>query len=167
MASAVAPVPVAGREGLGQNEPAAATSQNVPAATDPTPDPLLAHRQFVASNKQKWLRLTWGVVLALVLLAAAGLLVFSSLQSPFASSDAAENTPAPANAANAKQNPHAPADGLAGPAIAPEPAQQSADARKSTAASVIENRITESAAPANTRCSEAAQALALCDANAN
>lgn len=171
------------------NSANAAASQSAPAAAGPTPDTLMAHRQFVVSNEQKWLRLAWGAVLLLVLLAAAGLLIYSLQPPPSTSSDAAKDA-----------NNHESANGGSMPA--PEPAQQSADTRTSTETNVIENSVTqpaaqqdsirtvppapvtpvipvipapvtpesqqqESAAPVNAPCSEAARALALCDENAN
>ncbi len=174
------------------NSAYAAASQSAPAAAGPTPDTLMAHRQFVVSNEQKWLRLAWGAVLLLILLAATGLLIYSLQPPPSTSSDAAKDA-----------NNYESANDGAMPA--PEPAQQSADTRTSTETTVIENSVTqpaaqqdsirtvppapvtpvipvipvipapvtpesqqqESAAPVNVPCSEAARALALCDENAN
>jgi hypothetical protein len=170
-----------------KNPPAAATSP-------PTPDMMMANRQFGTVDEQKRLRWTWGLILLLFLLATTGLLIFSLFQSPSASSDAAKNTGKSANsvpvlapAADAKQKAHAPDEGLALATPAPEPVQQSADTRTPTDANVIEDRIAppaakqdrirtvpeiplapapqqrESAAVSNARCSDAQQALALCN----
>lgn len=128
-------------------------------ASPPAPDMMMANRQFDTVDEQKWLRWRWGLALLLFLLAATGLLFFSLLQSPSASSDAAKNTnkkgsansvsmPAPVVVANAKQKAQiiAPDEGSSTPVIAPKPTQQSADTRTSTGANVIENRIAQPAA---------------------
>lgn len=142
------------------------------AASPPAPD-LMTDRRFDASDEQKWLRRIWGLSLLLVLLAATGLLVFSLIQSPSATSNMVKNSskgningmlmPAPAVIAAGKPEAHAPNVGLATPATAAEPAKHSAST--STDANMIENGIAQPAAVANTQCSGARQALALCDTN--
>jgi len=149
---------------LPENPPAAA-------ASPPAPDPLTG-RRFGTSDEQKWLRRIWGLSLLLVLLAATGLLVFSLIQPPSATSDMVKNfskgningmpMPAAAGSTGGKPEAHAPDAGLATPATVAEPAKHSAS---TSDANMIENGIAQPAAVANTQCSGARQALALCDTN--
>jgi hypothetical protein len=137
------------------------------AASPPAPEMMMANRRFDTFDEQKWLRRTWGLLLLLVLLAATGLLAFSLIQSPSATSDMVKNStkgningmPMPASAviADEKQEAHTPDGGRAAPATAPEPAKQSAGT------STDANMIAQPAAVANAQCSGARQALALCE----
>lgn len=145
------------------------------AASPPAPDMMMANRRFDTFDEQKWLRRIWGLLLLLVLLAATGLLAFSLIQSPSATSDMVKNSskgningmpmPAPAVIADGKPEAHAPDVGLAAPATVAEPAKQSGSTSTSTDANMIENGIAQPAATANAQCSGAQQALALCDTN--
>lgn len=139
------------------------------AASPPAPEMMMANRRSDTFDEQKWLRRTWGLLLLLVLLAATGLLAFSLIQSPSATSDMVKNStkgniksmPMPASAviADDKQEAHTPDVGRAATAL--DPAKHSAGT--STDANMIENGIAQPAAVANAQCSGARQALALCD----
>lgn len=172
VASATAPgAPMDGKDvsaskdfsGLPENPPAAAASAPVP----------MTDRRFDTSDEQKWLRRIWGLSLLLVLLAATGVLVFSLIQPPSATSDMVRSSskgningmsmPAPAVSAGGKPEAHAPDAGLAAPATVAEPAKHSAVT--SADPNMIENGIAQPAAVANTQCWGARQALALCDTN--
>lgn len=65
-------------------------SQAAPTPAHPTPDMLMANRQFAMSNEQKWLRRIWGVVL-LASVAIPLLMVAFSLQTPSAPPPATKN----------------------------------------------------------------------------
>lgn len=146
-------------------------ADNSVVASATAPGAPMTDRRFDTSGEQKWLRRIWGLSLLLVLLAATGVLVFSLIQPPSATSNMVRSSskgningmpmPAPAVSAGGKPEAHAPDAGLATPATVAELAKHSAGT--SADPNMIENGIAQPAAVANTQCSGARQALALCD----